>query len=155
MSKLRDYGGLVVWIGIVFMVAAFAAWFEPGSWYEMLDKPYWTPPNWLFPIVWPVLYLLMAISAWLVWREFGFDGGREELKWFGIQLFLNALWSWIFFGQHLIGTALGEILLLWVAILFTLLLFWRKSKPAAYLLLPYLVWVSYASALNYAIYQFN
>lgn len=155
MTNLKKYGGLAGWIGICFLAAAFGSWFEPGSWYESLNKPGWTPPNWIFPVVWPVLYLMMALAAWLVWKDFGFRKGREGLKWFGIQLGLNAAWSWIFFGEHMIGTALGEILLLWIAILFTMLLFWKKSKPAALLMLPYLLWISYASALNYSIFQLN
>jgi len=155
MSNLKKYGGLAGWIALCFIAAAFGSWFEPGSWYESLNKPGWTPPNWVFPVVWPVLYLMMALAAWLIWKDFGFQEGREELRWFGIQLGLNAAWSWIFFGEHMIGTALGEILLLWIAILFTTLLFWNKSKPAALLMLPYLLWIGYASALNYSIFQLN
>lgn len=155
MSNLKKYGGLAGWIGICLLAAAFGSWFEPGSWYESLNKPGWTPPNWVFPVVWPVLYLMMALAAWLIWKDFGFQEGSEELRWFGIQLGLNAAWSWIFFGEHMIGTALGEILLLWIAVLFTMLLFWNKSKPAALLMLPYLLWIGYASALNYSIFQLN
>lgn len=155
MSSLRNFGGLAGWLGAVGIAAAFGAWFEPGVWYETLNKPGWTPPNWVFPLVWPILYVLMAIAAWLIWKEYGFKEGREPLRWFGIQLFLNALWSWIFFGEHLIGTALGEILMLWIAILFTSLLFWKKNRFAGLLMMPYLLWVSYATALNYAIFQLN
>lgn len=119
------------------------------------NKPGWTPPNRLFPIVWSFLYVMMAVSAWLIWKEYGFEQARNELRWFGIQLILNATWSWIFFGEHLISTALGEIFLLWIAILFTMILFWQKNKIAGWLLLPYLLWVSYATALNFAIFQMN
>lgn len=155
MNSTKTYSGLLGWIVVCFAAAIIGAWFEPGSWYEMLNKPSWTPPNWIFPIVWPILYVMMGISAWLIWKQGGFEKQRQELKWFIIQLVLNAAWSWLFFGEHLIGTALGEILLLWVAILFTLMLFWNKSRAAGWLLLPYLLWVSYASALNFAIFQLN
>lgn len=155
MSTLKKNGGLAGWIGTCFLAATFGSLFEPGAWYETLNKPVWTPPNRIFPIVWPILYLMMAIAAWMIWKDFGFHEGREALKWFGIQLGLNAAWSWIFFGEHLIGTALGEILLLWIAILFAIMLFWRKNKFAALMLVPYLLWISYASALNYSIFQMN
>lgn len=155
MKPLKKYFGLLGWIAICFTAAAIGAFFEPGAWYEALNKPAWTPPNWVFPIVWPILYLMMAVSAWIIWKDLGIKQASEELRWFGIQLALNATWSWLFFGEHLIGTALGEILLLWVAILFTLMLFWKKSKTAGWLLLPYLMWVTYASALNYTIFQIN
>lgn len=152
---MKKYAGLGGWIGLCFLAGAFGSMFEPGMWYDMLNKPSWTPPNWIFPIVWPILYLMMGVAAWLIWKDYGFKEGREELKWFGIQLGLNAAWSWIFFGKHLIGTALGEILLLWIAILFTLMLFHKKNKIAGWLLVPYLLWISFASALNYAIFQMN
>jgi len=155
MTRLQKYSGLAGWITVCFLAASFGAYFEPGLWYESLNKPSWTPPNWVFPVVWPILYLMMAIAAWMVWTRYSFKQAQQELRWFGVQLLLNAAWSWIFFGEQLIGTALGEILLLWIAILFTLLLFWKKYKPAGWLLLPYLLWVSYASALNYALFQLN
>ena len=155
MKASKKYSGLVGWIVICFIAAGIGAYFEPGVWYESLNKPGWTPPNWVFPVVWPVLYIMMAVAAWLIWKEYGFQLAREELRWFTIQFTLNAAWSWIFFGEHLIGTALGEILLLWIAILFTTMLFWKKNSFAGLLLLPYLLWISYASALNYAIFQMN
>lgn len=155
MKPYKRYAGLLAWVAACFTAAAIGAYFEPGHWYESLNKPAWTPPNWVFPIIWPILYLMMAVSAWIIWKDFGFRYAKEELRWFGIQLVLNAAWSWLFFGEHLIGTALGEILLLWVAILFTIMLFWKKSHTAGWLLLPYLVWVSYASVLNYTIFQMN
>ncbi len=155
MKPYKRYLGLLGWITACFTAAAIGAYFEPGQWYESLNKPAWTPPNWVFPIVWPILYFMMAVSAWIIWKDHGFRQAREELRWFGIQLVLNGAWSWLFFGEHLIGTALGEILLLWVAILFTVMLFWEKSQTAGWLLLPYLVWVSYASVLNYTIFQIN
>jgi len=155
MNRVKKYSGLAGWIAACFIAAAIGAFFEPGQWYEILEKPSWTPPNWMFPVVWPILYTLMAVSAWLVWTEFGFQKARQALMWFGFQLALNAAWSWLFFGEHLIGTALAEILLLWIAILFTMMLFWKKNNLAGWLMMPYFLWVGYASALNFAIFQLN
>lgn len=155
MNTVKKFSGLAGWIIVCFIAAAIGAYFEPGQWYEALNKPSWTPPNWVFPIVWPILYTMMAVSAWLVWQKYGFSQARQALNWFGFQLILNAAWSWLFFGKHLIGTALAEILLLWIAILFTTMLFWKKRKSAGWLMVPYLLWVSYASALNFSLFQLN
>jgi tryptophan-rich sensory protein len=97
----------------------------------------------------------MGVAAWLIWKDYGLCESRRALKWFGLQLVLNAGWSWLFFGRHSIATALGEILLLWVAIIFTVLLFWNKNKWAGGLMIPYLIWVSFAAALNFSIWQLN
>lgn len=143
------------WLALCFAAALFGSYFEPGSWYEALNKPSWTPPNWIFPVVWPILYTMMAVAAWQVWRNYGFEGAPQQLRWFLLQLGLNAAWSWIFFGRQSISMGLAEILLLWVAIFFTIILFWGKSKLAAWLMVPYLLWVTYASALNFSIWQLN
>lgn len=155
MTILKKYSGLAGWLVISFLAGSTGAYFEPGIWYEMLKKPFWTPPDWVFPVIWPILYTCMGTAAWLIWKEYGLQPGRQELKWFGIQLGLNAAWPWIFFDKHLIGTALGEILLLWIAILFTMMLFWRKKASAGWLIFPYFIWVSYAVTLNFAIWQLN
>lgn len=155
MTKLQKTFGLIAWISACSLAGIFGAQFEPGFWYETLHKPAWTPPNWIFPIVWPFLYVLMGISGWLLWKEHSFSSNRQEFRWFGLQLLLNAIWSWIFFGLHMIATALAEILLLWPAILFTCLLFWKKKRIAGLLLIPYLGWVAYAAALNFAIWKLN
>ncbi|MBN2732233.1 MAG: tryptophan-rich sensory protein [Balneolaceae bacterium] len=155
MTTFKKFAGLAGWILVCALAGAIGAYFEPGIWYQEITKPFFTPPNWIFAVVWPILYLCMGIAAWLVWKELGFDKGRQPLKWFGVQLGLNAAWSWLFFGRHAIGTALGEIILLWVAILFTLLLFWQKNKIAGALLIPYLLWISFAVALNFSIWQLN
>lgn len=126
----------------------------PG-WYASLQKPAWTPPNWLFGPVWTLLYLMMAVAAWLVWRERGFGGARLALALFAAQLVLNALWSILFFGLRSPGAALVEIALLWAAILATAAAFWRVTHPAGWLLVPYLWWVTYAAFLNYAIWRRN
>lgn len=129
--------------------------FPVDEWYAALSKPAWNPPNWLFGPVWGVLYLLMAISAWLVWRKAGFAGAALPLGLFGLQLILNAAWSWIFFGLHEIGVALMEIVILWIAILGTIIALWPLNRISAYLMMPYLLWVSFASVLNFAIRRLN
>lgn len=155
MKKSKQITGLFIWIIICSLPGIFGAQFEPGTWYELLQKPTWTPPNWVFPIVWPILYAMMGTAAWLVWRMDTVSLSDYEFKWFFVQLGLNAIWSWLFFGMHYISTGLAEILLLWIAIAFTLLLFWKKNWIAGLLLVPYLLWISYASALNFAIWQLN
>jgi tryptophan-rich sensory protein len=147
--------GLLAWLALCFGVAWFGAQFEPGAWYEQLLKPPWTPPNWLFPPVWTILYALLAVAAWLVWKTAGFAGARLPLGLFFIQLLLNGVWSWLFFGLHAIGLALADIIVLWFAILATLVAFWRQRPLTGLLLLPYLIWVSFAVALNYSIWQIN
>lgn len=155
MKNSKKILGLIGWIFVCSLAGIFGAQFEPGSWYEMLSKPSWTPPNWIFPVVWPILYVLMGISAWLLWRQEKISTYWTEFTWFFLQLALNAIWSWIFFGMQLIATGLAEILLLWISILFTTMLFWNRNKLAGMLLVPYLLWVGYASALNFAIWQLN
>lgn len=154
----RQALGLVVSIVICFVAAAIGGLVTgpqiPG-WYADLSKPAWTPPSWLFGPVWSLLYLMMAVAAWLVWREGGFKHAKWSLIIFGIQLGLNSLWSVIFFGLQQPGYAAVEIVLLWLAIVATAIMFWQRHRPAAVLLIPYLLWVSFASALNIAIWQLN
>ncbi|MFT6143844.1 MAG: tryptophan-rich sensory protein [Myxococcota bacterium] len=120
--------------------------------YMGLTQPSWAPPGWLFGPVWSVLYLMIAASAWLVWKRAGF--GAAMALWCG-QMVLNAAWTPIFFGFGQTGWALVDIVLLWFAIVGTIAVFWRISRPAAGLLLPYLAWVSFATALNAAIWSLN
>lgn len=155
MKRSNVYLGLAGWLLLCFLAGAVGAVVEPGIWYEQLAKPTWTPPNWVFPVVWPVLYICMGVAAWLVWKEAGFSGGRDALTLFLVQLALNGLWSWLFFGLHQISTGLADIILLWIMILFTILAFRTHSRLAAWLLVPYLLWTSYAMALNYAIWSMN
>jgi benzodiazapine receptor len=124
------------------------------SWYAGLAKPSWNPPNWIFGPVWTALYAMMAVAGWLVWRR-GEPQSRPALRWFAIQLVLNVAWSAVFFGLQLPGLAFFEILLLWVAIAATLLTSWRVSRAAGILLVPYLLWVSFAVALNFAIWRLS
>ncbi|MBL6078524.1 tryptophan-rich sensory protein [Belnapia sp. T18] len=135
-----------------FLVACSGAVFRPGDWYENLAKPSWNPPNWLFAPAWTLLYILIAIAGWLVWREAGFV---PALALYGVQLLLNAGWSAVFFGLKRPDLAFGELVLLWLSILGCILLFAPISTTAAWLMVPYLAWVTFAGALNFAIWQRN
>jgi len=130
-------------------------WTTPAlrPWYASLSKPIWTPPNWLFGPVWTILYVAMAIAAWLVWRKVGVTSIPMQL--FLLQLLLNVAWSAVFFRLRSPGPAFVEIVMLWFAILATSVEFWRVVPPAGWLLLPYLIWVSYATALNFSIWRLN
>jgi len=131
---------------------------DPGfsSWYAALEKPGFTPPGWVFGPVWTILYLLMGVAAFLVWqRGLGSRLVRTALASFLVQLVLNAAWSPVFFGLHRIGLALGIVVLLWVAIALTMYWFFRVSRPAGMLLVPYLLWVSFATVLNASIWHLN
>ena len=143
---------LFVFFAVTAAAAAFGAVFQPGSWYQALAKPPWTPPNWLFGPVWTVLYIMIAIAGWLVWREQGLS--LVVAIWL-VQLVLNGAWSWIMFGQHQIGWALADIILLWIAIILFAVLAWPFSTTASLLVVPYLAWVSYAGALNFEIWRLN
>jgi translocator protein len=135
-------------IGSVFTISSIS------SWYAELSKPFFSPPNWVFFPVWISLYLLMGISLYLVWKK-GWKENKKALSFFGIQLFLNALWSPIFFGLKNPLLAFIEIIFLWLAILLTIIHFYKVSKPAAYLLIPYILWVSFAALLNFFIFLLN
>lgn len=161
MDGHRDPGtvliGLVGWLAGSFAASAVGAIasVRAASFYTQLVRPDWAPPPWLFGPVWTVLYALMGIAAWLVWRRGGFRAQRLALGLFIAQLGLNALWTWLFFAWRLGGLALLEILLLWVVVLLTLLSFWRVRPLAGLLLMPYLLWVGFASALTYAVWRLN
>ena len=155
--NLRQFFGLVGWLLLTFAAAAIGARasIDAGAFYGTLTRPSWAPPAWLFGPVWSILYLLMAISAWLIWRARGFAGAPGALALFVAQLVLNALWSWLFFVWHRGGLAFAEVLILWCAIAATAFSFWRINTLAGLLLVPYLAWVTFASALTYAVWQLN
>jgi len=137
-------------IGSIFTTAAIP------TWYATLEKPPFTPPNWLFAPAWATLYVLMGIAAFLVWRkEVNREGAKLALMIFLIQLVLNALWSVVFFGLESPLAGVIVILVLWVAILFTVLKFFKLSMAAGLLLLPYILWVSFAAILNISIWLLN
>ena len=123
--------------------------------YTALSRPSWAPPASVFGPVWTVLYILMAIAAWLVWKERGFGGARGPLVLFAVQLALNALWSWLFFAWQRGGLAELEIVVLLVFIVLTLIAFWRVQPLAGALMVPYLVWVCFATALTFSLVQRN
>lgn len=147
--------GLLGWLlaalaaGAVGAIASVNA----ASFYAQLNQPSWAPPAWVFGPVWSALYVLMGVAAWLVWRSPG--PKRAALGWFGAQLAANALWSWLFFAWHQGALAAVEVLVLLALILATMAAFWRISRLAALLMLPYLLWVSFASALTWAIWRGN
>jgi tryptophan-rich sensory protein len=155
MLRFKALAGLAGWILACFAAGLFGSQFRPGPWYADLVKPNWTPPNWIFGPVWSLLYLMMGIAAWRVWRQGGFAGQRAPLLLFLAQLVLNAAWSWIFFGLRRPDLALVEILVLWSTILATLMVFYRIRCWAALLLVPYLGWVTFAAALNHAVWRLN
>lgn len=157
MKLSKQLIGLLGWLAITFIAAALGSWasMQTGSFYAQLVRPDWAPPAAWFGPVWSALYLLMAIAAWLVWREKGFQGARGALTLYLVQLAANTLWSWLFFGWRLGGAAFADIILLWLLIALTLRAFWRVHRLAGLLLAPYLLWVSFAMALNYAVWQRN
>ena len=124
-----------------------------ASWYAGLAHPDIAPPNWLFAPVWTTLYIAMAYAAWRVWRTTGLKS--IEMLAFGVQLGLNLAWSAIFFGLHQISFALGEIILLDLAILYTIVLFWRRDRVAGLVMVPYLAWSVFASVLTHAFWKLN
>jgi tryptophan-rich sensory protein len=144
---------LVVFLAITFGAAAFGAQFMPGPWYAEIAKPAWTPPSWVFGPVWTILYVMIALSAWLVWRaqpRFGVPIGL-----WCAQLALNTIWSWLFFGLERPDLAAGDIVVLLGTIVATAYAFAGMSRTAALLLLPYGLWVGFATALNIAIWRLN
>ncbi len=147
--------GLGCWLALSYAVAWFGSQFRPGEWYAELDKAPWTPPGWAFGVAWSILYTLMAVAAWLVWRQGGFRRNAAALGVYLLQLLFNAAWSWMFFGMRLPGLALADLILLLAALGWTLVLFHRRSRAAAFLLVPYLVWVLYAGTLNGWIWWMN
>jgi tryptophan-rich sensory protein len=140
---------------LTFSVAAFASQFEPGEWYISIAKPTWTPPGWLFGPVWAILYLSMSVSVWLVWRERSQTGVLLPLGAYLVQLLVNGLWSWVFFGLRMIGLALIDLLVLLLLIAVTFSLFLGIRRAAGVLLIPYLLWVCFAGALNFQIWRMN
>ena len=157
--SLKEVLKLIASIIVVFIAGAIGNFFtlsEITTWYTTLTKPTWTPPNWVFGPVWTTLYILMGIALYLVWSS-GLD--RKDVKIaivvFFVQLILNTLWSLVFFGMHSLFGGLVTIVILWIAILVNIILFYRISKPAGLLLVPYIIWVSIASYLTYSVYLLN
>ncbi|SFJ98037.1 TspO/MBR family protein [Methylocapsa palsarum] len=153
--ETSDAAGLFVFAAACFGAASSGALFRPGKWYANIRKPWWTPPDWLFGPVWSILYVMIAISGWLVWRRAGLAGAAAPLAIYGAQLLLNAGWSGLFFGLRRLDLAFAEIVVLWLSIAATIVAFDGVDHRAALLLAPYFVWVSFASALNFALWRLN
>ncbi|MCF7787669.1 MAG: tryptophan-rich sensory protein [Prosthecobacter sp.] len=152
-SKQPPYFALIGFILITFAAPAISAFIEmPGAWYAALQKPSWNPPAWLFGPVWTLLYMLMSVAAWLVWKRVGFS---RPLVLYFVQLALNAAWTPVFFGAHALVPALIVIVAMWIAILATLLSFRRVNPAAGWLFVPYLAWVSFATVLNFTLWRLN
>ncbi len=147
----RQLPSLLVFVALTILAALVGSRFMPGAWYAGLAKPTFTPPNWVFPVVWPVLYVLIALAGWLAWRA---RASLAVTVWGG-QLALNALWSYLMFGLHRTDLALAEIILLWLAIAVFVISAWKPARTAALLFLPYLAWVSFALLLNFSVWQLN
>ena len=126
-----------------------------GTWYQGLAKPAFNPPDWVFAPVWTTLYVLIAVAGWRVWRRGGFQGASAAAMAYGLQLALNLAWSFLFFGQRMIGAALAEIVVLFAAIAANAMLFRRIDRPAGWLLVPYAGWVGFACALNFELWRLN
>lgn len=157
MQLVAKIVGLIGWMALAFLTAGVgaAASINAGTFYAELSRPAWAPPAWLFGPVWTLLYAMMGVAAWLVWLRAGFSGGKTALTLFVIQLIANALWSWLFFTWRQGLLSFVEILVLWGLIFATIAAF-RKIRPAAAaLLVPYLAWVSFATALTLAIWRMN
>ncbi len=151
-STFRNGLALAGFIVITFCAPLLSIGSMPDAWYEAIQKPAWNPSPKLFGPVWTLLYTLMAIAAWLVWKRVGFS---RPLVLYFVQLALNAAWTPIFFGAHQLGWALIEIVVMWIAILLTLLSFRRVNPKSGWLFVPYLAWVSFATFLNFTLWRLN
>lgn len=156
-SRRRQLLGLGGWLLVSFAASAVGAVasVEARSFYGQLEQPSWAPPPWVFGPVWTLLYATMAIAAWLVWRSGGFRARPVALSLFLAQLALNALWSWLFFAWQRGGLAFADVALLWCLIAATVVAFWRVRRLAGGLLIPYLLWVGFAAALNFSLWRLN
>jgi len=149
---MNKYASLLLFIIVTVAAASSGSAFSPGPWYETLAKPSWTPPGWLFPIAWFILYFMIAIAGWLAWRTQGFG---PALKFWIAQLVFNAAWSYVMFGAHQIGWALLDLIAMWLMIVGFIVTVWNSSRLAAYLFIPYLAWATFAGVLNFAVWQMN
>jgi len=157
LKTFHTLGMLLFFILICLAVGQLGSFFtteQSYSWYAALNKPAWTPPNFVFPIVWTLLYVLIAIAGWLVWRSKK-PGYQNALMFWLVQLILNAIWTPLFFGHQAILYGLVVIDILWIFILLTMFLFFKQSKLAGFLMFIYFAWVTFAGILNLAIWQMN
>lgn len=151
---MESYASLLAFLAAAFVAALSGGFFRPGEWYRGLSKPSWQPPDWLFAPVWTVLYIMIAVSGWLVWRS-GHALTGVAISIFALNLVLNAAWSAIFFGMRRIDLALVEIVALWASTLALVIVFFIISPTAGALVAPYLAWASFAGVLNAEIWRRN
>lgn len=144
--------GCIIGIELIGNIGSLATFSQITTWYAALNKPGFNPPNGIFGPVWTILFALMGVALYLVWSK---KNNKKSLTLFSIQLVLNVLWSFIFFGWHQPGWAFIEIIILWIAILATIIEFHKLSKTAAWLMVPYLAWVTFATVLTFAVWQLN
>jgi benzodiazapine receptor len=156
-TKPKEWAGLAGWLVVTFIAAGIGAIASANAqaFYAELTRPTWAPPSGVFGPVWTLLYLLMGIAAWLVWRERQQQAVWPALTLYLLQLIANALWTWLFFGWHRGALAFAEVVVLWLLLAATLIAFWRISRAAGLLLVPYLAWVSFATLLTWHIWQAN
>lgn len=157
-GSMRDVASLVLCLALCLGASglgAVATASSVGTWYQALAKPSFNPPDAVFAPVWTALYIMMAVAVWRVWRRHGLKPARGAMALFALQLALNVAWSVLFFGLRLIGPALAEIVVLWLAIVATAIAFWRHDRLAGLLLLPYAAWVAFATLLNAALWHLN
>lgn len=156
ITRMSPWQQLALWLLLCLAVAALGAWasVDARDFYAQLTQPRWAPPASVFGPVWTLLYLMMAIAAWQV-AQSSAPARRLALALFLLQLALNGLWSWLFFAWHMGGAAFADIVVLWLVLLMTVIAFWKLHRSAGWLLAPYLAWVSFATALNYSVWQLN
>lgn len=147
-----DWMLFFIFLGACFAAGATGAMFQPGEWYKALDKPSWTPPDWLFPVAWTYLYLSMAYATA---RVAGLEGSAYAMAFFALQIALNTLWTPVFFGLRRMGAGMVVLICLWVAVAGMLVSFWQLDWLAGLLIVPYIVWVSVAGALNFSVWRRN
>ena len=156
-ADARPWLGLSAWFGVTAAAAIAGARASSNAkvFYDSLALPAWAPPAWLFGPAWTLLYTLMAIAAWLVWRAHGVAGARGALALYIVQLAVNTAWTWLFFARRSGALAFADIVVLWILVAMTVVAFARLHRPAAVLLVPYLAWITYAAALNYSTWKLN
>lgn len=151
-NRMQGWTALPVFLVLVMAAASSGGFFQPGPWYDLINKPWWTPPDWVFPVAWTILYTMIAIAGWLVWRKAGFN---TAIAVWGVGLVLNALWSYFMFGRQDIASAMIDVTGLWLATGAFVFLAWPVSRPAALLFTVYWGWVTFAAALNFAVLRLN
>ena len=157
-TRAGDLLGLGQFLALCLTISAIGGWVTAdsvGTWYRTLQKAVFNPPDWVFAPVWTLLYLMIALAGWRVWRSAGMAGARAGMAAYAAQLALNLAWSFLFFGGRMIGIALVEIALLLAVICVNAVLFWRTDRLAGWLLAPYAAWVAFACVLNFALWRLN